>query len=173
MSALLSKLPESILVINLLASIFVFYLAAQHYMGSRIHAGSLEKIARPILVLNMLRHLGLMFLAPGVVQPGMPMSFALPTALGDCLAAFLASICWFALNKKSSHALSWLWVFNTIGLLDMFMAIGLSRYAQAAPFMGAAYWIPAFWVPMIIVSHLILFKQLWASRPQARLLVLS
>jgi hypothetical protein len=164
MNGFLTKIQDSILMINLLASSYVFYLAAQHYIGSRVHAKSLEQVARPILVLNMLRHLGLMFLAPGVVQPGMPILFALPAALGDCLAALLALACWRALNNRSPSALAWLWLFNIIGLLDMFMAIGLSRYAQVAPFMGAAYWIPAFWVPMIIVSHIMLFKQLLAVR---------
>ena len=49
-------------------------------------------ILLPILLLHGLRHLGLMFLAPGAVYAGIPPQFAYPAAFGDLLAAVLALI---------------------------------------------------------------------------------
>ena len=46
----------------------------------------------PILLLHAFRHLGLMFLAPGAVYPGVPPQFAYPAAFGDLLAAVLALV---------------------------------------------------------------------------------
>jgi hypothetical protein len=45
------------------------------------------------------------------------------------------------------------WLFNVVGSLDLIDAITLATVYDAAPFMGAAYWIPAFWVPALLVSH--------------------
>jgi hypothetical protein len=43
------------------------------------------------------------------------------------------------------------------GTLDLINAITLATLYKAAPFMGAAYWIPAFWVPALLVTHYITF----------------
>jgi hypothetical protein len=31
------------------------------------------------------------------------------------------------------------------------------RLCDAAPYMGAAHWIPAFWVPALLVTHFVVF----------------
>lgn len=36
-------------------------------------------------------------------------------------------------------------------------AIVLANVYGVAPFMGAAYWIPAFWVPALLVTHYLTF----------------
>ena len=55
------------------------------------------------------------------------------------------------------------WILGTLDLLD---AIALATIHEAAPFMGAAYWIPAFWVPALLVTHYITFAVL--LKPWAR-----
>jgi hypothetical protein len=52
------------------------------------------------------------------------------------------------------------WIFNLEGLLDLVAAITLATIYEAAPFMGAAYWIPALWVPALLVTHFLTFKLL-------------
>jgi hypothetical protein len=59
------------------------------------------------------------------------------------------------------------WLFNVVGSLDLIDAITLATVYDAAPFMGAAYWIPAFWVPALLVTHyltfLVLLRGRWAA----------
>jgi len=101
----------------------------------------------PILLLHAMRHLGLMFLAPGAVFPGVPSQFATPAAFGDLLAAVLALIAIPAVAMRARYAKLLVWIFNIEGTLDLIVAISLATIYNAAPFMGPAYWIPAFWVP--------------------------
>ena len=155
------------LVINLVASFIVFFIAARLYVLPRMNATSLHWIAPPILLLNALRHLGLMFLAPGVGLPGLPALFAYPAAIGDCVAAMLALVALYVLRRRPAHALPWLWVFNIWGALDFISSITLANVYGSASFLGAAYWIPAFWVPMLMVAHYVLFVQLLRLRAGA------
>src|SRR5262245_51432504 len=98
-----------------------------------------------------------MFLSPGATYPGIPMQFAYPAAFGDLLAALLAlaAIAAVALRWKSARLL--VWIFNIEGTLDLFLAIVLGTFYGADAFMGAAYWIPVFWVPALLVTHYITF----------------
>jgi hypothetical protein len=70
----------------------VFWIAARIYILPRLHELTPRTILLPILILHSLRHLGLMFLAPGATYPGIPPQFAYPAAFGDLLAAVLAVV---------------------------------------------------------------------------------
>jgi hypothetical protein len=82
----------NILTVNLLFSTFVFWIAAKIYLIPKLHELEPSTVVRPILLLHSLRHLGLMFLAPGAVYAGIPLEFAEPAAIGDLLTAVLALI---------------------------------------------------------------------------------
>jgi hypothetical protein len=100
-----------------------------------------------------MRHLGVMFLAPGAVYPGIPPQFAYPAALGDFLTSLLALAALFAGTPR------WLvWIFNVVGSADLIAAIALATAYGAPAFMGPAYWIPAFWVPALLVTHYLTFR---------------
>ena len=147
----------NILTVNLLFSTLVFWIAARLYILPRLDDLKPNIILLPILLLHSLRHLGLMFLAPGAVFAGIPWQFAYPAALGDLVAAILALIAIAALVAQARHAMLLVWLFNIEGSLDLIDAIVLATLYNAAPFMGPAYWIPAFWVPALIVTHYITF----------------
>jgi len=98
-----------------------------------------------------------MFLAPGATYPGLSRAFAYPAAFGDLLAAVLALIALWAVLKNWKSARLLVWVFAVEGTIDLINAIVLAQLYGAAPFMGAAYWIPAFWVPALLVTHYITF----------------
>ncbi len=157
----------NILTVNLLLSTFVFWIAARLYLLPRLHACEPRDVLLPILLLHALRHLGLMFLAPGAVYPGIPAQFAVPAALGDLLAAVLAVIAIPAVATRARSAKALVWLFNLEGTLDLAAAIALATLHDAAPFMGPAYWIPAFWVPALLVTHYITFRVLLAPWPEA------
>jgi len=154
----------NILTVNLLFSTLVFWVAARLYLFPRLDQLEPRSILLPTLLLHSLRHLGLMFLAPGATYAGIPSKFAYPAALGDLLAAVLAlaAIAAVAQRWKSSRLL--VWIFSVEGTVDLFTAITLATIYRAAPYMGAAYWIPAFWVPALLVTHYVTFVVLLKSR---------
>ena len=139
----------NILTVNLLLSTFVFWVAARIYVLPKLRP---EVVLVPILLLHSFRHLGLMFLAPGAVYPGIPAQFAYPAAFGDLLTAALAMT---AILTGTPRAL--VWTFNVVGTLDLLAAITLATIYGAPDLMGAAYWIPAFWVPALLVTHYLTF----------------
>jgi hypothetical protein len=161
----------NILTVNLLLSTLVFWIAARLYVLPALHECAPKTVLLPILLLHALRHLGLMFLAPGAVYPGIPAQFTYPAAFGDLLAAVLALIAIPAVATQARSAKFLVWLFNIVGTLDLINAIVLATVYDAAPFMGPAYWIPAFWVPALLVTHYITFIILlrrWPTEPVAR-----
>ena len=147
----------NILTVNLLFSTLVFGLAAKLYLMPRLPDLEPASVVLPILLLHAFRHLGLMFLAPGAVYPGIPREFAYPAALGDLLAAVLALVAIPAVVGGSWLARPLVGLFNVEGTLDLIDAIALATIHDAAPHMGPAYWIPAFWVPALVVTHYVVF----------------
>ena len=92
----------NILTVNLCFSTLVFWIAARIYVFPHLPTWTPQQVLTPILLLHALRHLGLMFLAPGAVYAGIPAAFTVPAALGDLLAALLALA---ALTARWSKAL--------------------------------------------------------------------
>jgi hypothetical protein len=154
----------NILTVNLLFSTLVFWIAARLYVLPNLDAWEPKTILLPILLLHGLRHLGLMFLAPGAVYAGIPPEFTYPAAFGDLLTAVLALIAIPAVAKRAPSAKLLVWIFNIVGSLDLADAIVLATAYNAAPLMGPAYWIPAFWVPALLVTHYITFLLLLRGR---------
>jgi hypothetical protein len=147
----------NILTVNLLFSTIVFAIAARLYLIPKLSKLEPRSVVLPILLLHALRHLGLMFLAPGAVFPGIPGQFTYPAAFGDLLAAVLALIAIPAVVRQSSLARPLVALFNVVGTIDLITAISLATIYRAAAYMGAAYWIPAFWVPALLVTHYVVF----------------
>ncbi|MCD6040856.1 MAG: hypothetical protein K0R40_459 [Burkholderiales bacterium] len=148
----------NILTVNLVLSTLVFWLAARIYVWPNLPRLGARSILLPILLLHSLRHLGLMFLAPGATWPGIPAQFAYPAAFGDLLTAVLAIA---SILTRMPRPL--VWTFNVVGTLDLLAAITLATVYGAPDFMGPAYWIPAFWVPALLVTHYLVFVGLRAD----------
>jgi hypothetical protein len=146
-----------ILPLNLLLGLAIFITAARIYVLPRLPEWSPAVVMTPILLLHMLRELGLMFMFEGATLPGMPSAFAVPAALGDFIAAALAATALWAVRHGSASAKAWLWAFSLWGTADLITAISLAVIHRSPPFLGAAYWIPAFWVPMLLATHLVVF----------------
>jgi hypothetical protein len=147
----------NVLTVNLLFSTLVFFVGARIYVFPKLAVWTPRQVLTPILLLHALRHLGLMFLAPGAVYPGIPAAFTVPAAFGDLAAALLALTALAALVNGWRAARLLVWIFNIEGTLDLFAAIVLATVTDAPPLMGPAYWIPAFWVPALLVTHAITF----------------
>jgi hypothetical protein len=154
----MSHIPVTpILPINMLLSTLVFYLAYRIYLRPKLASFDARVILTPILLLHSLRHLGLMFIAPGVTLPGMPREFAIPAAYGDLLTAILALAALFALHRDLRATPLLLGLFTIVGFSDLVSAVTLATITGAPAYMSAAAWIPVFWVPLLLVTHGIVF----------------
>jgi hypothetical protein len=157
----------NILTVNLILSTLVFYVAARIYLWPKLPELEPSAVLVPILVLHAFRHLGLMFLSPGATYPGLPQQFAYPAAYGDLVAALLALAAIWALVRRAAISRTLVWVFNVWGTADLVVAIVLGTRYGADSFMGAAYWIPSFWVPALLVTHYITFVVLLKYHTEA------
>jgi hypothetical protein len=162
----MTVLADNVLTINLVLNTLIFWLIARIYLIPHLPALKPRVVIVPILLLHSTRHLGLMFLAAGATYPGLPSQFAYPAALGDFLAALLAVLALPAVLRAMPSAKALVWIFNLEGSVDLLAAITLATAYGAAPFMGAAYWIPAFWVPALLVTHYLTFELLLMPWPR-------
>ena len=156
------------LIVNLLMSTLVFYLAYRWLLKPVLHQLNPAAVLTPLLLLHAMRHLGLMFLATGVTASTMPWQFAMPAAAGDCVAALLALLAVTLIQKKSQWAMAAAWTFSVVGSIDFVSAIALSRIFGAGDYLGGAYWIPAFWVPMLLIAHWIIWQVLFQMRREGK-----
>jgi hypothetical protein len=149
---------QQIFGLQVLLTFLVYGLVAKWYVKPWLAPLPLEAALQPLLVLHALRHLGMVFLVPTVVGPALPASFAVPAAYGDLLAGLLALAAIVALRARSRIALPLTWLFNVIGLLDLVHAFyqGLANDVQ----LGAAYFIPTFVVPALVITHVMIFRML-------------
>ncbi|MGH7414963.1 MAG: hypothetical protein ACREKJ_12260 [Candidatus Rokuibacteriota bacterium] len=154
---------QQIFGVQVVLSFVVYGLVARWYVGPRLAPLPLRVALQPLLVLHAFRHLGLVFLVPTVVGPALPASFAGPAAYGDLLAGLLALAAIVALRAGSSVAIPLTWILNVVGFLDLVHAFyqGLSHDVQ----LGAAYFIPTFVVPALVVTHVMMFRMLIRHPP--------
>lgn len=101
--------------------------------------------------------------APGVVAPDLPLAFARSAAWGDLLAVLLALLALASLRRRAGYAIAW--VFNLWGSFDLFNAFYQAAASGLEPGQfGAAYFLPTFLVPMLLVFHVLICRILVAKR---------
>ena len=103
------------------------------------------------------RHVGMVFLVPGVVAQPLPEGFAIPAAYGDLATGLLALLAIIALQTGWSRAVALVWLFNIVGTVDLLNAL---RHVDVAPSFGAAWYIPTMLVPLLLVTHFMMFTRL-------------
>ncbi len=112
---------------------------------------------RPLLMLHSFRFIGLAFLVPGVVSPDLPSAFARSAAYGDVIAATLALLSLLALPRGAGVVIAW--VFNLWGAVDLLNAFYQANHAGLlAGQLAAAYFIPTFLVPLLLITHAVAFR---------------
>ena len=157
--------PRQILGLQVLLSFVGWSLLARWYVSPRLAALPREEALAPLLLPHAFRHMGLVFLLPTVVGGVLPPAFAKAAAYGDLVAGLLALAALLALRARWSVALPLTWLFSVEGLADLANAFyqGLSHDVA----LGAAYYIPTFVVPALVVTHVMIVRILLA-RPGSR-----
>jgi hypothetical protein len=134
-------------------------IVAVHYMWPYLRARTRAEALRPLLILHSFRFVGLSFLIPGVVSPDLSPAFAVPAAFGDLGAAILALLALWALPSGLGIVLAW--IFNIWGTADLLFAFYQGNQAGfLAGQLGAAFYIPTFLVPLLLVTHVLVFRVL-------------
>ncbi len=103
------------------------------------------------------RYMGMVFLVPGVVAQPLPAAFAIPAAYGDLVTGVLALLALIALRTGWARALALVWLFNIVGTVDLLNAL---RQANVVVDFGAAWYIPTWFVPLLLVTHFMIFVRL-------------
>ena len=134
-------------------------IVTARYLWPELRRKRREDALRPVLILHSFRFLGLAVLVPGVVSPDLPAAFAQPAAYGDLIAAILALLTLLLLPRTAGVVLAW--IFNVWGSADLLNAFYQANGAGLlAGQLGAAYFIPTFFVPLLLITHGLAFRVL-------------
>jgi len=147
---------------SVLMSLMVWNKVNRQYLWPRVSHPDLKTAVQPVLFLHCFRFAGLSFLVPGVVNAGLNPAWAMPAAWGDFTAACLAFITLLLINSASFRPL--LWIFNIWGLADLLLAFVDGPRYNILPFLGAGYFIVILYVPILLLTHLAVFKLLLKNK---------
>ena len=141
-------------------SLLAWGAAARWLAVSHLEKLSAHEALSWLILPHTFRHLGLVFLVPGVVARPLPEAFPNPAAYGDLLAGLLALAAFAALRSGKSFARPLAWLFNIVGTMDLLYAVTIGTLNNAAPAMGATWYIPTFVVPLLLITHGMIFVRL-------------
>jgi hypothetical protein len=135
---------------------------AAQYIWPAISKRERADALNPLLVLHGFRYIGLAVLIPGVVSPQLASTvFARGLAYGDLAAAIFALIALATLRPRLAGPLVWSFnIFGTVDLLNAFYQGNRLSLADTPGLLGAGYFIPIFGVPLLLVTHILMFRLL-------------
>jgi hypothetical protein len=147
----------------------VWAVFAAQYIWPAISKRERAEALRPILVVHGFRYIGLAVLIPGVVSPQLSATvFARELAYGDLAAAILALIALAALRTILADPLVWIFnIFGTADLLNAFYQGSRLSLPDTPGLLGAGYFIPIFGVPLLLVTHILVFRLLMRKEAAA------
>jgi hypothetical protein len=158
--------PQAIFGLQFVLSLLVFALLARWLLAPWLARQTRREALFWLTLPHAFRYIGLVFLVPGVVAQPLPSDFANPAAYGDLLTSVLALLALVALRTGWKGALAVVWLFNVVGTVDLLNAL---RHLDVAPNLGAAWYIPTFFVPLLLVTHVMIFVRLLkpAANPES------
>ena len=154
---------QAIFGLQFLLSLVVWGLIAKWLLTPWLDSKPRREALFWLTLPHAFRHVGLVFLVPGLVAQPLPEAFAGPAAYGDLIAAVLALLALIALRAGWVGAVPMVWLFNTVGTIDLLNAL---RHVNVAPNFGSTWYIPTFLVPLLLVTHFMIFVRL-SRRPRS------
>ncbi len=148
---------QAIFGLQFVMSLVVWGLIAKWLLAPWLEKMSQHQALFWLTLPHAFRHIGMVFLVPGVVAQPLPNAFAMPAAYGDLAAGVLALLALIALRTGWAGAVALVWLFNIVGTVDFLNAL---RHVEVAPAFGAAWYIPTFLVPVLLVTHFMIFVRL-------------
>lgn len=151
--------PQAVFGISVLLGLVVWGIIGARHLWPALRSRPRAEALRPLLLLHAFRFVGLAFLVPGVVSPDLPDAFAQPAAYGDLATSILALLGIGTLGSRLGTII--VWVFNILGTVDLLNAFyqGNRLGVGVAPgLQGAAYFISTVLVPLLLVTHVLVFR---------------
>jgi hypothetical protein len=146
-------------------SLIAWGIVTARYIWPELRLRQRAEALRPLLILHSFRFIGLSMLVPGVVSPDLPAAFAHPAAFGDIIAAILALVSLLLLPRAAGVAV--VWIFNLWGLADLFNAFYQANHAGLlAGQLGSAFFLPTLIVPLLLITHVLVFRILLQHQPE-------
>ncbi len=155
---------SAIFGLQFLLSLIVYALIAKWYVAPWLAGKPVEQALVPLIFPHAFRHIGLIFLVPGVVAAPLPPEFANPAAYGDFAAGLLAILALVALRGGWKVALPLVWLFSVVGTVDLLYAVIRGLTVDAQQNMGAAWYVPTFVVPVLLVTQFMVFVRLLRAK---------
>lgn len=119
----------------------------------------------PLLWVHVFRVAGATILAPGAVDPGVPMEFRTMVGLGDLTTAVLALLAIVALHGRWRLEIALVWLCLIVGTADTVNAIIQSvRYDVFTDALGLNWVIVTMYVPALLVSSVLILVTLVGPR---------
>jgi hypothetical protein len=160
--------PQLCFFASIAFSLIAWGIVTARYIWPELRLRPRDEALRPLLILHSFRFEGLAFLVPGVVSADLPSAFAHSAAYGDLMAAVLALLSLLALPTRAGVVI--VWIFNLWGTADLLRAFyeGNANGMQAGQ-LGAAYFIPTFVVPLLLITHGLVFRILLQHQNESAL----
>ena len=139
-------------------------IVAARYIWPELRVRQRAEALEPLFILHSFRFIGLAVLVPGVVSPELPPAFAYSAAYGDIIAATLALLSLLLLRSAAGVAV--VWIFSLWGTADLLNSFYQAPHAGLlAGQLGAAFFIPTFVVPLLLITHGLIFRILLQHQP--------
>ena len=148
-----------IFALQFFMSLVVWGALAHWLLAPWLETKSFNEALFFLSVPHAFRHIGMVFLVPGVVARPLPEAFAARAAYGDLLTGVLALLALVALRNSWSVARVAVWLFSIVGTIDLINALRQGD-AWVTDF-GAAWYIPTMLVPVLLVTQIMIFFRLF------------
>ena len=143
--------------VSIAFSLIAWGIVTARYIWPELRLRERVEALRPLLILHSFRFIGLAVLVPGVVSPDLPPAFAHSAAYGDIVAAILALLSLLLLPSAAGVAAAW--IFSLWGSADLLNAFYQANHAGLlAGQLGAAFFLPTFVVPLLLITHGLAFR---------------
>ncbi len=149
--------PLAIFGLQFVLSLVVMGLLAKWVLAPWLARQTQREALFWLTIPHAFRYIGMVFLVPGVVAEPLPDGFATPAAYGDLATGLLALLALVLLRTNARGALAVVWLFNVVGTVDLLNALS---HQEVVPYFGAAWFIPTFLVPLLLVTHFMMFARL-------------
>ena len=147
-------------------SLVIYALIAAWHVAPRLARWPRDAALVPLLWVHAFRVVGGTILAPGAVDAAVPQDFRTMVGLGDLATAALAIVALVALRLNLPDWIVFVWLVVGVGLVDTVNAVVQSvRYDVFTLPLGVNWLIVAVYVPALLVSTVLIVRQLVGMRP--------
>lgn len=161
--------PDMIFGIQFMVMMVINLLVACWYLIPWIKRVSYKEALTAMLLLHGTRVIGLAFIVKAVTDPTLPRGLAYMAAGGDFAAAILSLIALIFVRKGIFGEKAMVIIANIVGFADLMI---VSIWGSTMPIsfpnyqLGAAWFIPTFIGPTMMVTHGLMVWRVFARLPK-------